>query len=371
MSLTPISRSSTAGATPPVAPTASEPTSARRSESEPPIDTSRDVAEVASRASTTPQTVAISAAQASRFVDVQFRHAAEAFARGGVGGLETWMREHRDEARWLLSVPRGELQSGLQAALRELPGYRDALGAVSAYTHAEAIGAHLASAFQPTLREAVRQTVVGRIDTMMRNLESASPSQLVQQLREAPAGSPMARLRETLGVRGDARDVERVTDARQHALEELRTLRDTVMGQTWMPEEFPDAMRQVQQQLGLSGCARDSIAGQAFYRRQDGLERFVHDAQLALEALHIAVEAHEVWTLAREALHATRAALPASETVASGAAAGAAGLATTEALALGGGLTASLAGLAFGVALHHQVQENRAERTEVAGRLGL
>ncbi len=348
-----VSRSQSLDTTTPIAPPMPSDTA--------PIDLSRDVADTRSA----PMTGATHASgpdlvesppRPPSFVDPQVRHAAEAFTRGGLGGLETWMQQHPGEARWILSVPRGELAAGLQTDLASRPGYQSFLGPVHAYTDAAAIDAHLAGSIQPTIREAVRQTAVGRIDAMTVGLESMSIDGVVRQLRAAPAGSELGALRSALGLRGDAMDAERVEGWQRRALGELHALRDTVMGQTWMPEELPGSMAHVQQAMGLERCTPGSIAGQAFFRGPGSPDAMAHGAESALDLVLLGSEVVE---LARHAMHLAGHG-------------GAAALATDAGLAAGaGGLGVGLAGLAFGYVLHHQIEENRAERTETARALGL
>jgi len=323
----------------------------------PPIDMGRDV--VDTEPTPAPERSAALAAPSARpttFVDVQIRHAAEAFQRGGLGGLDSWMRQSPAEARWILSVPRSELRSGLHAELASRPGYRDFLGSVRAFGDAHAVDAHLADLVQPQIREAVRQTAVGRIDAMTRGLESSSPEQLASAPRPAPAGSGPAALAGPRALRGDPMDAERVQGWQRRALHELHELRETVMGQTWMPEELPGSMAHVQQAMGLERCTPGSIAGQAFSRGAHAADARAHAHETAIDGTIVAAEGTHV---ALEALHVAGrggvAALAADATLAGAA----------------GGLAVGLGGLAFGYMLHHQIEENRAERTETARSLGL
>lgn len=330
-----------------------------------PIDTGRDVAEPSPRGGSRASgagvshgagSVAALAAPPRPFVDPQIHRAAEAFTQGGLAGLDAWMRQSPADARWLLSVPRSELVAGLQTDLRARPGYGGAMGSLQTYLHANSIDTHLAATTQPQLREAVRQTVVGRIDAMSRALETLPLDATVAALRGAPAGSPLAELRTALRMPGNEMDRERVEVWVRTARHELDALRDTVMGQAWMPNEFPGSLAHVQRVSGLQGATPGSIAGQAFYRGHDSAEARAHAHETAIDTTIVAAEGTEV------ALHASHVA----------AHGGIAALAADTALvASSAGVGVGLAGLAFGYMLHHQVEENRAERTEVARSLGL
>jgi hypothetical protein len=323
----------------------------------PPLDLGRDVVETHTPTASPTAGLApvrTEPARTAPFVDPQLHRAAEAFTRGGLGGLDTWMQQHPADARWLLSVPRDQLTQGLQDALASR--YGGFLGPVHAFTDARAIEAHLVDVVQPQIREAVRQTAVVRIDGMMRALTSSSPEQLASTLRAAPAGSELAALRTALGLRGDAMDGERVEVWQRRALGELTALRDTVMGQTWMPEELPGSMAHVQRAMGLERATPGSIAGQAFFRGGEMPDARAHRLEAAIDGVLVAAEVAE---LATEAVHLA-------------AHGGVAALAAEAGLvASAGGVAVGLGGLAFGVILHHQIEHNRTDRTETARALGL
>lgn len=327
----------------------------------PPIDMMRDVAEPAHAAtarsrgsSAASDTAAVVTPRV--FVDPQIHHAADAYARDGMPGLERWMRDSPVEARWILSVSRSHLAEGLRADLATRPAYQGATGGLHAFLDAERIDAQLAAVVQPQIREAVRQTAVGRLDSMIGSLERLPVDELVRALRAAPEGSPLAELRGTLGVRGNEMDGERVEGWQRRALEQLHALRDTVMGQTWMPEELPGSMAQVQRTMGLEQATPGSIAGEAFFRSETAPDALAHGFETGLDVLEVS---HGVIEIAAEASHVA-------------AHGGVAALATDAALlASAGGLAAGIGGLAFGYVLHHQIEENRAERTETARALGL
>lgn len=342
-----------------------------------PIDMSRDVADTTpSRTSRGERTQAADAIAAPprTFVDPQIHHAAEAFARGGFGGLDTWMQQHPVEARWILSVSRDELNAGLQADLASRPGYGGFLGEVTAFSDSRAVSDHLAEMVQPMIREAVRDVVVGRIDGMTHALESMSIDGAVTALRNAPAGSPLAALREALHMPGNSMDRERVESWVRTSLEELHALRDVAMGQTWMPNEFPASMAHVQRAMGLERATQHSIAGEAFFRGSSGVAELAHTIETGIDTIAVAGEALE---MGLEVTHAVHASAEAAELAHAGLAvesaqmSAVATLATESAIAASGGVAVGIGGLAFGVMLHHQIQENRAERTEAARALGL
>jgi hypothetical protein len=323
----------------------------------PPLDLGRDV--VVTDTPTVSPTAGLAPvrtepARTAPFVDPQLHRAAEAFTRGGLGGLDTWLHQHPADARWLLSVPRDQLTQGLEDALASR--YGGFLGPVHAFHDARAIEAHLVDVTQPQIREAVRQTAVGRIDGMTRALTSSSPEQLTTALRAAPPGSELAALGTALGLQGDAGDVRRVALWRDRALGELAALRSTVMGQAWMPEELPGSMAHVQRAMGLERATPGSIAGQAFFRGGEMPDARAHRLEAAMDGVLVAAEVAE---LATEAVHLA-------------AHGGAAALAAEAGLAASaGGVALGLGGLAFGVVLHHQIEHNRSERTEIARALGL
>lgn len=342
-----------------------------------PIDMSRDTADTTpSRASRGERTEApATVATAPRaFVDPQIHHAAEAFARGGFGGLDSWMRQNPTEARWILSVSRDTLNAGLQADLAARPGYQGFLGSVHAFSDARSITRHLAEATQPMIREAVRQVAVGRIDTMTQALESMPIDQAVTALRNAPAGSPLAALREALHLPGNSMDGERLEGWVRTSLHELHELRDTVMGQSWMPNEFPGSMAQVQRTLGLERATPHSIAGEALFRGSSGIAELAHTIETGIDTIAVAGEALEVGLELTHAAHASAEAAELAHAgllVESAQMSAVATLATESAIAASGGVAIGLGGLAFGFLLHHQIEENRAERTEAARALGL
>ncbi|MBX7192047.1 MAG: hypothetical protein K1X94_08315 [Sandaracinaceae bacterium] len=351
-----------------------------------PLDMSRDVVDhgPASAPSTSRTThgatahgtqAALATPPAARtFVDPQIHRATEAFVRGGLGGLDTFMRQHPADARWLLSVSRDQLAEGIRADLGTRPGYGGFLGPLQSYRDAESIDAHLAGAVQSQIREAVRQTAVDRIDAMTRALESMPIDRAVEALRNAPAGSPLAELRSALRMPGNEMDRERVESWVRTSLHELHALRDTVMGQSWMPEELPGSMRAVQRAMGLEHAAEGSIAGEALFRgphaadtRAHGHEVAVDGTMLAAETTEMGLEAAEGAHLAAEATHLAHAGLAVESAEMSALAT----LATETSIAAAGGIGVGLAGLAFGYAIHHQIEHNRAERTETAAALGL
>ena len=364
-----VSRSQALDATQPLAPASSPDAS--------PIDLSRDVADhgPSVTAHDTSGTAAIARPPAARvFVDPQIHRAAEAFARGGLGGLDTFLQQHPADARWLLSVSRDELTAGLRADLATRPGYGHFLGSVEAYRDAAAIDAHLADVTQSQIREAVRQVAVGRIDAMSHALESTPIDAMVQALRSAPAGSPLTELRTALDLPGNSMDRERVEHWVRTSREELHALRDTVMGQSWMPEEFPGSMAAVQRTMGLERATGHSIAGEALFRGHHGADARAHAHETAIDTTLVAVEATEMAFeaaegahLAAEATHLAHAGLVAESIEMSTLAT----LATETSIAAAGGVGIGLAGLAFGYALHHQIEHDRAERTETAAALGL
>ncbi|MFN7697336.1 MAG: hypothetical protein ACK6CU_18440 [Deltaproteobacteria bacterium] len=324
-----------------------------------PIDTSRDIVEtgLSSTMRGPDSAAAIATPPASRpFVDPQIRRAAEAFVRGGLGGIDSFLQANRADARWLLSIPRSELTAGLRNELATRPGYGHYLGAVEAYRDAAAIDQHLAEVAQPQIREAVRQTAVGRIDAMVHSLESMSIDRALEAFRQAPAGSPLAELRDAFGIDGSPRDGARLAELTRVSLHELRELRGTLMGQTWMPEEFPGSMAAVQRAMGLERVTPSSIGGQVLFRGSHDADARAHAVETALDTAHVVVEGSEVL------LHA-------SHVVVQG---GFAALATDAALLASlGGTGFGIAGLVFGYALHRQIEHNRAERTETAAALGL
>jgi hypothetical protein len=151
-------------------------------------------------------------------------------------------------------------------------------------------------------------------------------------------------------------DRERVEHWVRTSREELHALRDTVMGQSWMPEEFPGSMAAVQRTMGLERATPGSIAGEALFRGHHGADARAHAHETAIDTTLVAAEGTEV------ALHA-------AHVVAHG---GLGAIALDTALvASTGGVAIGLAGLAFGYALHHQIEHDRAERTETAAALGL
>lgn len=344
-----VSRSSALDTTQPVAPPVS-PDAA-------PIDLGRDVAEhgpsVTTRSAGT-QAALATPSVARPFVDPQIQRAADAFARDGMPGLDDFLRSHPADARWMLSISRQHLAEGMRTALSQ--SYGGGMGPMRAFIDAERIDAHLCSDFQGSIREAVRRTAVGRLDAMTHALESMPLDRTLEALRDAPAGSQLAALRDALHLTGGAMDRERVEGWVRTSLHELHALRDTVMGQTWMPEEFPGSMAQVQHQMGLERATPGSIAGEALFRGHHGAADRAHAHETAVDSTIVAAEG-------------THVALEGAELVAHGGIAGLAADATV--VAAGGGLAVGLAGLAFGYELHHQIQENRAERTEAAAALGL
>lgn len=368
-----IARPSSAAAASPLPETAPAPPSS----GDAPIDMSRDVVDAgpatSARGPSAPAAI-VRPPPARTFVDPQIHRAAEAFAEGGVPGLDTWVRQHPADVRWLLSVSRDTLEAGLQADLASRPGYGGTLGGVSACFDAHRISGHLADAAQPMIREAVRQVAVGRIDAMTDALESMSIDDAVAALRSAPAGSPLAALREALHLPGNSMDRERVESWVRTSREELEALRGTVMGSTWMPNEFPGSMAQVQRTLGLERAAPTSIAGEALFRAHGALAELAHTVETAIDTAMVGAEIVHAGTelthgahLAAHATQLARAGLVAESAEMSAIAT----LATETGIAASGGVAVGLAGLAFGYALHHQIEHNRAERTETAAALGL
>jgi len=324
-----------------------------------PIDMSRDVSDTTpsrtSRGERTEAAVAI-AAPPRTFVDPQIHRAAEAFARDGMPGLERFLRDNPDDARFILSISREHLAEGIRADLGARASYQGAFGSIRAYTDAEAIDARLVAVFQPRIHEAVRAQVVERLDAMIHGIELMSVDDAVAALRRAPAGSPLAGLREALQMPGNSTDRECVGQWMRTSIQELHAVRAMVMGQTWVPEEFPGSMAHVQRTMGLERATPHSIAGEALFRGHQRAADLAHAHETAVDTTIVAVEGTH-WALEATHLvaHGGVAALAADVTV----------------VAAGGGLAVGLGGLAFGYLLHHQIQENRAERTETARQLGL
>lgn len=299
---------------------------------------------------------------ASMAAPAALRALAHAMAEDGVDGLSAFLASHPDEARALALSDRGASEPALRALIAEELG-SGPLDQVEAYWTAD----QALDAFEETLeadvRETVRSTATMALDEQLRALEGTTPEAVTSALREAPPDSPLGRMRDAFDLRGDADDVHRVRRGMEHAREGLVELRGVLAGQTWSPEELPGTAARVMDAMGLSDMQDGSMAAAAFHRPELDAATLAHHAETAADLGHLGAEmlaiSEEVAAESAVHLAATGHGLAASEAAA--AFAGSAALPIT--LAVGG--------IAFGVAIHHAIEEGRADRTELARALGL
>lgn len=292
------------------------------------------------------------------------RALAHAIAEDGIDGFDAYLEAHPDEARALAVCDRASCETALAALVAEAEGggiAATADGYIQAYRALD----RFESTLEATVRETVRSTAVLAIDEQLAALEGASPEALVDALRGAPPGSRLAEMAAALGMRGDEDDVHRVRRNAEHAREGLRELRTVLAGQTWSPEELPATARRVMDAMGLGDAPPGSMAASAFHRPALEAAEVAHYAELGAEVVHATVESVEA---AVELPHALGHL---------GALAAEAGLGTAAAdgalAATGAGLPIllTLVAIRTGLAIHHVIEENRHERTELARALGL
>ncbi len=290
------------------------------------------------------------------------RALAHAIVEDGLEGLGAFLEGHPDEARALALGDRGSSETALRALIAEELG-AGPLDQVRAYWDADAALDSFEEGLASEVRETVRSTAVLALEEQLTALEGTTPEALTLALRSAPEGSPLSRMRDAFDLRGDADDVHRVRRGMEHAREGLTELRGVIAGQTWSPEELPGTARRVMEAMGLADAPDGSMAAEAFHRPAVDAATLAHHAETAADLGHLGVEmlAISQEIAAESAVHmaATGHALTSLE--AAGAALGSAALPVTLAVA----------GIAFGVAVHHAIEERRAERTDLARSLGL
>ncbi len=293
------------------------------------------------------------------------REMAHAIATDGIAGFDNYIESHPAEARALAESDRESTETTLRELIgEEIGGPR---GAIEGYWQADAALDRFEEALGAEVRETVRSVATMAIDEQITAIERSTPEEALEAIRSAPPGSPLAAMGERIGLRGDDMDLTRLRHARSDAHESLVELRDTIAGQTWSPEELPGTARRVMAEMGLADAPDGSMAAAAFHRPALDAATAAHRAEVYADATFTGIEVGHGLHVAGHALHAVAEA---------GAAGAGMGVAATEA-AWAIGTTVALpaalcvGGIAFGVAIHHQIEENRMERTEVARHFGL
>lgn len=266
---------------------------------------------------------------------------------GGWTGVDAFLDTRPEEVREMVSLPEGELRAELSAAFASISS-GGAVGALRSWWFGPSdLMSRLEERFEPMIHERIRSAATSTIRAQLGALESTTPEALLATLRSAAPGSAAASLAAEIGVRGDDLDLDRVELHLRTAREELEMLRDVLEGGTWTPDELPGTSTRLMDELGLDDVAEDSIAASAF-RRSEWSE-LPAELEMSADLAHAAFEVTEAFTEASAAGH--------------GLAAGAAGAAVPAGVAIGA--------IAFGIALHHAIEENRMERREAARHLGL
>lgn len=267
---------------------------------------------------------------------------AAALVADGWPGLDTFLESHPEALRELLTTNRDAMEGSIEAALlaERGPSLVPFFGSVRAAWQADGVMDRVAERFEAVAREAVRREATTGIDRMLEVIEGASPEALAADLLAAAPGTPEASIAALAREHGGSLEPWRLAEYLDAAADELRELRGVLAGGTWSPEEFPGSTRRAMAAMGLERAAHGSVAeGAAERDRPDGTT-VVAFAEVGADAVLHATEAFHLF-------HAGAA-------VAGGASAG---------LAIGA--------VAFGVVLHHAIEENRAERLELARAFGL
>jgi len=306
------------------------------------------------------------------------REIAHVIAEDGIEGFDNYIESHPEEARELARSDRGPTESALCALIgAEIGG---PTGAITGFWQADAALDRFEEALAGEVRETVRSVATLSLDEQITAIENSTPEEALAAIRSAPPGSALAAMGERIGVSGDAMDLNRVRVARSDAHESLVELRDTIAGQTWSPEELPGTSRRVMEEMGLADASDGSMAAAAFRRPELDAATAAHHAEVVADLSYTGIElAHGVHVAAHASHAATVAAAAATEAAgtagatAATATAGAAGAEVAWAVGTTVALPAALCvgGIALGVAIHHQIEENRMERTEVARHFGL
>lgn len=266
------------------------------------------------------------------------RALADAFVRDGWSGVDAYLDGHPEEVREMVATDRASVAMRIESAL--CGAYGGGLVAQGrAWWNADAVTDRLETRFTALAHEEVRARASSDIRVDLAALEHTTPAAMLAELRSAAPGSPAAALAEEVGVRGDALDLDRVEAHMNAAREELEMLRDAVEGETWSPDELPGTSTRVMVSMGLGDVAPGSIAFAAFHR-----DTMPETTRGVVENVYeIGNTSFEVFELAHEGL----------------------------AISAGAAMGVAVGSIAFGIALHHAIEENRMERREAARGLGL
>lgn len=284
------------------------------------------------------------------------RALAHSLAEGDLEGFDAYLEEHPEAARELAMFDRETAQAGLAALTAEELG-GGALGTAEGYLDAYRAMDQFTAALEGEVRETIRSAATMALDADLAALESSTPEEMVDALRNATPGTRTAAMAEALGVRGDAGDLDRVRENAAHAREGLTELRSVLAGQTWSPEELPNTALRVMEEMGLADAPEGSMAAAAFHRPAVDAATAAHYGEIGADVGHLVAESAIV------------GAEVGGEIAMHGVSVDGALLLFMEGMALPVGV--AVAGIAFGVAIHHAIEENRHERTELARSFGL
>lgn len=278
------------------------------------------------------------------------REIAHVIADDGIEGFVNYIESHPEAARELARSDRGMTEPALRALIGEEIG--GPTSGITAFWQADAALDRFEDALGAEVRETVRSVATMAIDEQITAIENTTPEEALEAIRSAPPGSPLAAMGVRIGLRGDDMDLTRLRHARSDAHESLVELRDTIAGQTWSPEELPGTSRRVMEEMGLADAPNGSMAAEAFHRPLLDAATVAHDSETVADIVYLGFELGHAAHVVGHAAGATEVAVAAGT-----------GIALPVALCVGG--------IALGAAIHHQIEENREERTEVARHFGL
>jgi hypothetical protein len=278
------------------------------------------------------------------------REIGHVIAEDGIEGFESYIESHPEEARELARSDRGLTESALCALIGEEIG--GPTGAITGFWQADAALDRFEESLAGEVRETVRSVATMSIDEQITAIENTTPEDALAAIRAAPPGSDLAAMGERIGLRGDDMDLTRLRHARSDAHESLVELRDTIAGQTWAPEELPGTSRRVMEEMGLADAPDGSMAAAAFHRPLLDAATVAHDTETVSDIVYLGFELGHAAHVVGHAAGASEVAIAAGT-----------GIVLPVALCVGG--------IALGAAIHHQIEENRMERTEVARHFGL
>jgi hypothetical protein len=275
------------------------------------------------------------------------------FAQGGTEGLERWLRR---EPRALAALAQMSDSALTRELSSELPFWKRATltGAVEAYSATGMVEQMVVR----TARSRIRPLAEAGVDRYIRAIDAlqANPEPFIRQLRSAPEGSEAARIARALELDGTLSDYVQLDHVLQEREDKLRQFKGHLFGSTWEPADFPNSRARVMRAMGMHGAKEGSIAREAF-----GTPR--QDASAPPADL---VDAAGYVDMADDVLTMTRAGVAAYE------AGGLVAMASSaEFVAALGPVGVGIAGLYFSYKLGEAIEQNHAERREMAREMGL